>query len=109
RHRPPFFNPSADPIRKTNPPPRQRSLIPVAQKCNQNTSAPIYAPPMYFTHALIGLKACVPVGRLPEAPSEVIAGGHRHQICGKRTNDRSDRKNSPPARQTTGRLFIDPP
>jgi hypothetical protein len=57
RNRPPFFNPSADPIRKTHPPPRQRSLMPVAQKCNQNTSAPIRTLPIYFTHALIGLEA----------------------------------------------------
>ena len=38
RNRPPFFKPSADQIRKTNPPPRRRSLMRVAQGRNQNAN-----------------------------------------------------------------------
>ena len=45
--------PSAAPIPKT--PPRQLSLMPVAQECNQNASLLIYVLPLYSSHALIGL------------------------------------------------------
>ena len=33
--------------------------MPVAQECNQNASVLIYVPPMYFSHALIGLAAAL--------------------------------------------------
>jgi hypothetical protein len=44
----------ADPFGKQTRRFRQRSLVPVAQNCNQNSSAPIYVLPMYFA-PLIGL------------------------------------------------------
>src|SRR5438874_13789326 len=41
--------------KKTNPPRRQRSPHAVAQERNQNASTLMYALPIYFSHALIGL------------------------------------------------------
>src|SRR5690242_16381961 len=82
RNRSRSSTPSADPIpEKTNPPPRQRSLMPVAQQYNQNASVLIYVLPMYFSHALIGLAALglpilsvVPVQRGGRVRLQVLAG-----------------------------------
>jgi len=56
RYRPPFFNPSAAAIPKKQTRRRGRDpSCPSHQEYNKNASALIYALPMYFSHALIGL------------------------------------------------------
>ena len=41
--------------------------MPVAQECNQNASDLIYALPMYFSHALIGLNLLTLTGNGSDA------------------------------------------